>query len=586
MPQLAIREVLRRSRALGRFRAVATAPGDGFAPSGRSPWMLAALAALLLAGGVLRFWRLDWELAHQFHPDEPVKIKVILSMIERRSLDPNYFRHPPFMLYCTAGCSLLAHAALGWPLDEATVNLAGRFWVALLGSLTLAPVFLLGRELCRAGPAADARRRGPWCDLGGLLAAAWFAVLPLHVHCSHFLKEDAPLTFFMAWTAWASVRLARHGDRSSYLLTTVAAALALSSKHTGVLSIGFLTLGHLAFRFASAGWRGLFVRSDFLPGCKLAGLGAVVYLAANPGVVLDPCEFYRDARYEREHVYVAGHLEMKMDRAASGWTYYLRQPLSRTLGRPLFVLGLAGLLLNALRRERGALVLAGMTLLTLFALEAAVLKVDRYVLVLLPALVAFAAGAAMELARFALDRREGRRNESSPRYAAYAVLLALACGVAARPAAETVRRLGDMETDTRTRLAAWLRREAAPGQNLLLIGLPHWGPRQRQVDGHRLWAEMHPVPSVKQRSLDLSTGLYAIGNAAEAVLIDHVIVTSIHTDWITSEGTEADPTAQAMRGFLAELSREWGPPAAEIEAPSGPFLCVNPTLRVYRRPLR
>jgi len=98
-------------------------------------------------------------------------------------------------------------------LDPTRVYVAGRLLTALLGTATVAATARLAARL--DGPRA------------GLIAAAFLAVLPLHVLNSHYVKHDVPVTLLIVLAYLAYERLWENGG-----------SIAIASAITGNRSCG------------------------------------------------------------------------------------------------------------------------------------------------------------------------------------------------------------------------------------------------------------------------------------------------------------------------------------------------------------
>lgn len=194
---------------------------------GRS--LFVVLLGVVAGGAVLRLYGLDFGLPQfLFHPDEARKSAVVKGILETGDLNPNYFRHPSFLLYSTAFLAKLYEIVTGVVVDLPAVPLFGRAVSALLGSLSVLLLYLLGRDL--------------YGQRAALTAAALLAVAPLHVFCSRYMKEDVSLIFFVLVAAILCVRTFRSRKTGLALSLAFVAGVAISAKYTGILALWFVAL--------------------------------------------------------------------------------------------------------------------------------------------------------------------------------------------------------------------------------------------------------------------------------------------------------------------------------------------------------
>jgi len=115
-----------------------------------------------------------------------------------------------------SGASTLADAPVS------AFYLWGRAATAVLGSATVYLVYRCGRR---------------WNEPAALLAAAFMAVMPLHVRESHFALTDVPATFFVALTWDATMTAMERGNLRRFAIAGVAAGCAASTKYNAVFAV-------------------------------------------------------------------------------------------------------------------------------------------------------------------------------------------------------------------------------------------------------------------------------------------------------------------------------------------------------------
>ena len=118
------------------------------------------LLIIILVGGFFRFYNLNWDQGHLFHPDERNIAMAVARINFFQQLNPQFFAYGsfPIYLYRLAGEILdkLTHQQR-WVYEWSAINLIGRYFSAFFSTFTIFLIFLLSKRL--------------WNPLMGLLAA-------------------------------------------------------------------------------------------------------------------------------------------------------------------------------------------------------------------------------------------------------------------------------------------------------------------------------------------------------------------------------------------------------------------------------
>ncbi len=405
----------------------------------RSGWVVPGL--IVLAGAALRFYGIDFGLPDNFHPDEVPKVNAIMRMVDQNSWNPQYFLHPSLLLYCTyfMNCLLQFIGVEGTFRD--TAFLAGRVVSALAGTLSIAMTFTIGQRLFSRGV--------------GISAAVLLAVLPLHVTCSRYLKEDALLTCVVLSCVLTTLIAVQSNRRWVLLVAGLLAGVTAGTKYSGILmAVVPGSAPWLASRSWKPDWRWL---PWSLAAMAIAPLG---FVATTPFSILDPKEFLKDFRAESNHMQ-NGHTNT-IDAWSQLWMYHFWRsilPGMTTVTAVASVVGL-GFLIRRPRIE-GLFVVA---LVLLFYLPSEFVKAkpapqpERYIMPCLP----FLAIAFGELVR-----NIGRH--VSPRYGASVLTLLFVAPALVR---STVL-ASEIKDDTREQLREWMRQKIPPGAKVFMDWKPY-----------------------------------------------------------------------------------------------------------------
>lgn len=405
----------------------------------------AALVLILAVAAILRFWALGQGIPFALGVDEPEVMERAVRMMKTGDFNPHFFDYPALYIYFQAIVAVLrfiwgAMHAEWSSLTQAPASafyLWGRALTASLGTLTVLVVYRTGLR---------------WGSVTAMVAAALFAVMPLHVRESHYVLTDVPMTLFVALTFLSTLRAAERPSRRAFVLAGVASGLAAAMKYNGALAV----LMPVATCVTCGALHGRRIRTT---AATIAAF-VVTFFVCAPYTLLDLPAFLngfgRLATLYRT-------IPLASEPAAVTYTKHLRIALGWTGS----AIALAGLALAAWRtavgpdRLRWAIALVFPALYFAFIADQRIVYA-RYLLPILPFLALLAA-AGIETAIASL-----RRMRTAPRLpqAAAALLLLMAT---VPPAWTSVGFDADAGKVWTTELAyGWIRGNLPPGSSLLV----------------------------------------------------------------------------------------------------------------------
>ncbi|MFC1631624.1 ArnT family glycosyltransferase [Candidatus Omnitrophota bacterium] len=204
------------------------------------------IAFVLILGALLRFWGLKYGYPYSIgHFDEVFGVRYAVSFGVTRSLRPEFFFYPAFYFYFLfslyAGFFILGSLA-GWFSNLAefafiylthpgTFYLIGRAASAVLGSCTIAIIYLIGKK-------AYGRTHG-------LIAAILLSFCYTHAYRSHLATADVTMVFLCCLSFFFIYNVFTRAKLKDYLLAGLLAGLATSTKYMSFLLILPLSLAHL-----------------------------------------------------------------------------------------------------------------------------------------------------------------------------------------------------------------------------------------------------------------------------------------------------------------------------------------------------
>ncbi len=327
----------------------------------------------------MRFYALDWDGGIGAHPDERHIVGVAESLRWPERLNPfdiaPGFAYGHLPLYLLALAGELAHG-----VDPLLVGRA------------LAVLFDLGTVVLTLALGGRVYGRST-----GLLAAAFVALMVLHVQQAHFYTADVPLVFFVLGGLLFAVRLAERGWPLDAWLAGACAGLALGTKSSAALLL--LPLGAACVILPAE------PRVRWRRGLE-SGLAALAAFAlTNPFSLLEFSTFWRNVA---EQAAVArGTLDVPYTRqfhATWPYLYSLAQQLRWGMGWPMGLVafgGLAWAVWRAVREppRRAEWVLLAWVLPAFAFVGALYARFPRYLLPLTPLLALYAARLLVELSR-------------------------------------------------------------------------------------------------------------------------------------------------------------------------------------------
>ena len=387
----------------------------------------------MLSGLGLRTWNVNFDGGLNAHPDERSTTCFYAPTIgwpssfdeardpQRSPLNPLWDRqndrrrsftygHLPLYLGIITGeiLSGLAGPASLLPLPESTITsmeradspcegvaFAGRLMMALLDTLTIFLLFLLGRRLYGAA--------------AGLLAATLYAFTAQAVQLSHFFAMDPSSTTFVVLSIYGGVLMVQERSWRGLFLAGIGAGFAISAKFSAlpILAVpvvaAFLVIrrpGRLAHHAMETRFHTASDVNRMIIGAPLALLLAfAAFFITSPYAVLDWESFIQATLVEQGRMVrgIADFPFTRQYRNTTPYLYFIQQQVVWGMGLPLGLIALAGsvwaLTKAASLRARAEELVVWAWVVPYFGLTGAFLaKFNRYMSPVLPFVLLFAAG--------------------------------------------------------------------------------------------------------------------------------------------------------------------------------------------------
>lgn len=177
------------------------------------------LLAVFLIGVFFRFYNLNWDSGHFFHPDER-NIAASVSRIRFFSqMNPQFFAYGGFPIYlyrATGDVFDYFSKTKEWTYSWEKINFVGRAWSAFFSSLTLIFLYKLAKKVFDKKVA--------------FVALFLMAFTPFVIQTAHYAVTESILAFFIVVLTYLSIQLLKKPSFSQTLQLSLIAGLALATK--------------------------------------------------------------------------------------------------------------------------------------------------------------------------------------------------------------------------------------------------------------------------------------------------------------------------------------------------------------------
>lgn len=245
------------------------------------------LGLIILIAAFFRFYNLNWDDGHFFHPDERNIANAVTAIRLFSQMDPKFYAYGGFLIYIYA----LTANFLVWlfhnPIfaqDWTWINVIGRAYSALFSTLTIIPIYLLGTKLFTKKTA--------------LLGAFIYAVTVSSIQTAHFSTTENLLTLLITVITLLSVVFYEKISYKLSLFIGIVLGIAVGTKTTGIsfLVVPLLTLGILLTK------RKVSIKK-FLISLIIIGLSSgITFTLSSPYTFLNFDKFMESMHYENSVV--------------------------------------------------------------------------------------------------------------------------------------------------------------------------------------------------------------------------------------------------------------------------------------------
>lgn len=301
------------------------------------------LLLLIAIGALLRFYNLNWDQGHYFHPDERNVANAVGRIRFFSQLDPQFFAYGGFSIYLyrAAGeiLSLLTHNS-NWVADWGQINQLGRFFSALFSTLTIIPLFFLTKKI--------------FTRRAAILAVLFYTFGVAFIQVSHYDTTESLLTFFAVSITLFSLQMLENPTRNNYFKCALLVGVATATKTTSLI---FIIVPFLAYLLTLVQKKQYIKHTSWL--FLFLGTALLTFTIFSPYTFLSWNKFQESMNYESG--VVTGKLPVVYTYQFIKTSPYLFQlsNLPWQLGPIAFIslLGLFALIITAIIKRSGKLLL-------------------------------------------------------------------------------------------------------------------------------------------------------------------------------------------------------------------------------------
>lgn len=195
--------------------------------------LLIYVSLLSLIGGFFRFYNLNWDNGNFFHPDERNIANAVSRIRFFTQLNPDFFAYGGFLIYlyrATGEILVKVTNNSNWIYDWGHINIIGRFYSALLSTITIPLVFILSKNIFNKYTA--------------IIASLLTAFTVSFIQTSHFSITENFLVFIAVLICFFSVKLLKTGKFRNYVLCGIFIGIAAATKTIALSLIIFPLTAH------------------------------------------------------------------------------------------------------------------------------------------------------------------------------------------------------------------------------------------------------------------------------------------------------------------------------------------------------
>lgn len=203
------------------------------------------LSIIMLIGGSLRFYNLDWGQGLFTHPDEYHIAASVNQISFPDQMHPHFFSYGTvtiYLIYFTQEIFKYTSSIFHLPFSIFNAFLVGRFYSALFSTLTIFVIY----KICRTFLSTKF----------SLLAAFLVALTPGLIQQAHFATPESALIFFLFVSLFFMLKFLKNQKILYSILASIFLGLALGVKISSVVFLLPLIITIILYTFQKIHFRG------------------------------------------------------------------------------------------------------------------------------------------------------------------------------------------------------------------------------------------------------------------------------------------------------------------------------------------
>lgn len=413
-------------------------------------WII--IAIIVWASFYVRLINIEFGLPYFYQIDECSKIDSVEECLKGNFKATKFF-HPTFLIYSTTSLiyfyeKITMKETLKWEKF-----LIGRFWMAFLGACTVFIIIIMGMKY--------------FSFLSGVLSGIFLSLSLLHICCSHYIKEDIPLVFWITVGLFFIMGFIKN-IKYNYLyviLSGLFLGFAASTKYIGfIISIIMFSLAIIIKYFGEFKKQKYIILRNIFVFTLIFFVFLIIGFIIFTPYSLFADEFREGLKTEIDHN-KNGHETVKFSPWEYYWLFHFKNSLISGMSLPLLIFCLIGIIWAFKKGKSENIYIALCTIFIYMLIESSVLKpppfFQRYIL---PVIMFLSLLGGI----FAADLIIGRKS-----YKGKILLSCLIVLIFVPSIKNDFIFINSIKSDTRDEARRWLIKNAKRNTNVLAY---YWAP--------------------------------------------------------------------------------------------------------------
>lgn len=245
------------------------------------------LCIIVLIASFFRFYNINWDDGHFFHPDERNIANAVTAIKLFSQMDPKFYAYGGFLIYLykfTADILVVLFHNSIYAQDWAWINVIGRSYSALFSVLTIFPLYILGNKLFN--------------KYVGLISCFFYAVAVSSIQTAHFSTTENLLTLLITTITLLAILFYENPTYKLSLYIGVVLGVAVGVKTTG---ISFFVAPIITF-FILLLKKKISIKKFLLSLSMMSIIAATIFTVSSPYTFLNFDKFTESMHYENSVV--------------------------------------------------------------------------------------------------------------------------------------------------------------------------------------------------------------------------------------------------------------------------------------------